>query len=109
MGVRGECARLIADVTPTDLLGWSLKWQRVKNLNTEMIDTNREKFRGSNDRQLVIHSMCEEDMGNYQAVLSRDTGGKYQIISSTACLLITEGTSKLNLTEKVTFIFSKSI
>lgn len=102
-GVRGECTRLIADVTPTDLFGWSLKWQRVKNLKTEKIDINREKFRGSNERQLVIHSMCEEDGGNYQAVLTRDTGGKYQIISSTVCLPITEG--KLNSTEIATFIF----
>lgn len=85
---------MITDVKPTDFSAWSLKWQRVKNLITEDIDTNQEKYRGSNDRELVIHSMCEKDEGDYQAVLMRDTGGKYQIISSTVCLRITKSKIK---------------
>lgn len=86
---------MIAKVKPTDLSGWSIKWQRIKNLIAEEIDTNREKFRGSNDKQLVIHSMCEEDEGKYQAVLTRDTGGKYQLISRTVFLQITKGKFKV--------------
>lgn len=88
--ISGECTRLIADVKPADLSGWSLKWLRIKNFITEEIDTNREKFRGSNDRQLVIHSMCEDDKGKYQAVLTSDSCGKYKIISGTVCLRITK-------------------
>lgn len=86
---------MIAKVKPTDLSGWSLKWQRIKNLIAEEIDTNREKFRGSNDKQLVIHSMCEEDEGKYQAVLTRDTGGKYHLVSRTVFLQITKGKFKV--------------
>lgn len=82
---------MIAEVKPTDLSGWSLKWQRVKNLITEDIDTSGEKFRGSKDRQLVIHSMCKKDEGNYQAVLTRDIGGNYQIISKAFILKCMRG------------------
>lgn len=90
-GIRKGSTRLIADVKPTGLSGWSLNWQRVRNLITERIDTGREKFKGSNDRQLVIQSMCEEDEGNYQAVLMRDACGKYQIISEAVYLQCTGG------------------
>lgn len=36
------------------------------------IDIEDEKYRGSDDTQLIIHNVCKEDEGRYQAVISRN-------------------------------------
>lgn len=85
-GKGGETARIVAEVTPIDLFGWSLSWQKIDKQISERIDTSQDKYRGSTERQLVIQSLHKEDEGDYQAILTRISCGKYHICSNTASL-----------------------
>jgi hypothetical protein len=49
----------------------TIAWQRVMGNITEEIDADREKYKTSNDTQLVIHGISLEDQGIYQAVIAR--------------------------------------
>jgi hypothetical protein len=50
---------------------WTVTWQRVRGKVTEEIDISGEKYKTSNDKQLVIQKVSKEDEWGYQAVLSR--------------------------------------
>lgn len=54
---------------------WSITWQKRKGDVIKCIDTNKEKYSGSTKKKLVIKSVCKEDEGEYQAVLSLETNG----------------------------------
>lgn len=71
---------------------WSISWQRVKGSVTNQIDISKEKYRDSTRTQLVIHSACKDDEGEYQAVLARESNGnKRKIESNTIFLQVVGG------------------
>lgn len=90
-GKRLETASFVAEVTPIDLFGWSISWQKIDKQISERIDTSHDKYRGSTEMQLVIHSLHKEDKGDYQAILTRISCGKYHIRSNTVSLENIEG------------------
>lgn len=47
----------------------SLTWQKSRGRIKEQIDIHCEKYEGSDDRQLIINSVCKKDEGEYQASL----------------------------------------
>lgn len=49
-----------------------VSWDKVERLVRTQIDIEDEKYRGSDDTQLIIHNVCKEDEGRYQAVISRN-------------------------------------
>lgn len=49
-----------------------VSWDRVKGSVRTHINLEDEKYRGSDDTQLIINDVCEEDKGRYQAVISRN-------------------------------------
>lgn len=54
---------------------WSITWQKHRGDVIKRIDTNMEKYSGSTKKKLVINSVCKEDEGEYQAVLSLESNG----------------------------------
>lgn len=54
---------------------WSITWQRRKGDTINCIDTTKKEYRGSTNRILVIKSVCKDDEGEYQVVLSRESNG----------------------------------
>lgn len=78
----GKIARFLVDVNPAERPNSLVTWQKVRGRVIEQIDTSREKYRGSYDRQLVINSVCKEDEGEYQAVLSQLSNGMKKTFSN---------------------------
>lgn len=83
----GESAIFNAVISPEHLKGWSVTWQKLLGWTNEHINTKTEKYNGSTDQKLCIHSVCEKDEGKYQAILSRDTKGKTIIVVSNTIFL----------------------
>lgn len=54
---------------------WSIIWHRRRGDDIKCIDTSVEKYSGSTKRKLVINSICKEDEGEYQALLSFESNG----------------------------------
>lgn len=54
---------------------WSLTWHRRRGDDIKCIDPSVEKYRGSTKRKLVINSVCKEDEGEYQTLLSFESKG----------------------------------
>lgn len=67
---------------------WSVMWQRLRGNITEQIDISADKYKDSNDRQLVIHKVSKKDEGGYQAVLSRQN---LNVTSNSIFLVATGG------------------
>lgn len=67
--VCGETAQFDAEVKRTETSTWSVTWQTKTGNTTTNIKSSDEKFKGSNDRRLIIHSVCKADEAEYQAVL----------------------------------------
>lgn len=75
----GETALFEADVENVKSSSWTITWQKRKRNVIERIETSTEKYRGSTKRRLVIKSVCKEDEGEYQALLSfRLDGPEYK-------------------------------
>lgn len=87
----GDTVVFEAEVTNADPSCWSLTWEKTREHITESIDINKENYKGSTDRRLVITSVSKEDEWRYQAVLSRNTEGRNQTILSNKILLLTFG------------------
>lgn len=83
----GNTAQLNAVISPEHLKGWSGTWQKLEGCTQIQIDTRIEKYSGSTDQNLFIHSVCKEDEGKYRAVLSRDKDGKQIMIVSNRIFL----------------------
>nr|XP_034332290.1 uncharacterized protein LOC105331445 isoform X1 [Crassostrea gigas] len=66
---------------------WSISWQRVRGSVTNQIDISNEKYSDSTRTKLVIHSVCKDDEGEYQAVLARESNGNKRKIESNAIFL----------------------
>lgn len=71
----GGTARFEADVKNVESSCWSITWQKRRGGVIKCIDTNMEKYSGSTKKKLVIRSVCKEDEGEYQAVLSFESNG----------------------------------
>lgn len=71
----GDTARFEADVKSAELSHWSIIWQRRKGDTIACIDTNKKEYRGSTNRILVIQSVCKDDEGEYEVVLSQESIG----------------------------------
>lgn len=69
----GDAAIFNTVVSPEHANGWSVTWQKLEGLTCIHINTRTEKYTGSTDQKLVIHSVCTEDEGEYRAILSRFT------------------------------------
>ncbi|XP_065927180.1 uncharacterized protein [Magallana gigas] len=85
--VWGEKTCFEADLKQKEASHWSISWQRVRGSVTNQIDISKEKYRGSTRTQLVIHSVCKDDEGEYQAVLARESNGNKRKIESNAIFL----------------------
>lgn len=59
----GESAILNAVISPEHLKGWSVTWQKLLGWTNEHINTKTEKYNGSTDQKLCIHTVCKEDGG----------------------------------------------
>lgn len=66
---------------------WSISWQRVRGSVTNQIDISKEEYKDSTRTRLVIHSVCKDDEGEYQAVLARESNGNKRKIESNAIFL----------------------
>lgn len=65
----------------------SVNWQKLsKNVSTQ-IDKSNERFRGKTNKELFIESVCKEDEGEYQAVLSIEEGRFKKTIQSNVVFL----------------------
>lgn len=90
----GETARFEANVKKANLSCWQITWEIEKHTETvkKCIDTSTEKYSDSTKEILNIKSVCKEDEGKYQAVLSGESNGNEYIVSSNKiCLHVMEG------------------
>lgn len=71
----GETALFEADVEKVKSSSWTITWHKRRGDVIKCIDTSTEKYSGSTKRSLVIKSVCKEDEGEYQAVLSLELNG----------------------------------
>lgn len=71
----GNTAEFIAVTNPENLEGWSVVWHKLLKCTLTCtqtcINSNTEKYYGSTEKNLVIQSVCKEDEGGYQALLSQ--------------------------------------
>lgn len=89
--VCGCAANFKADVIKIYLSCWLIKWHKLSGLITDIINTSNEKYTGSTDTQLVIQSVCREDGGKYQAVMSQESKGiEDRLSSNIICLHVVE-------------------
>lgn len=68
----GETACLEAEITLEQDVYLPISWDRVEGLSRKQLDIASDKYRWSNSRQLLIHSVCKDDEAGYQAVISRN-------------------------------------
>lgn len=68
----GNSAKFYVDITPENLKGCSITWEKIEQLRTRRINLSTKKYSGSTDKNLVIQSVCKEDQGKYIAILSTD-------------------------------------
>lgn len=54
---------------------WTIAWRKRIGDIIKCIDTRTTKYSGSSKKKLVINSVCKEDEGEYQAVLSFESNG----------------------------------
>lgn len=89
--VCGNTAIFIAVTTPENLKGWSVTWQKLLKWTKIHINSSTEKYYRSTEKNLVIQSVCKEDEGEYQAILSRDSKAKNISVSSNVIFLHATG------------------
>lgn len=104
----GRAARFDANVKNADLSFWQVTWEFEKHTETgkQCIDTSTEKYSESTKEILNIKSVCLEDEGKYQAVLTQESNGnEYTVSSNSICLHVLEGKvllKKVNIERKKT-------
>lgn len=95
----GESAKFNAVIEPGNLKGWSITWQKKVPWTHRRINISTEKYSGSTDNDLVIQSVCKNDEGRYQAVLSSESKAK--------CISILSNVIDLQATGGILFTFLK--
>lgn len=73
---------------------WSVAWQKQRGDVIERINTRMERYSGSTKKKLVIKTVCKEDEGEYQAVLSLESNGPYYTSRNTIRLHVLGGKLK---------------
>lgn len=70
----------------------SVSWKKLIKNESTPIDTSNKKFWGKTNKELFIESVCKEDEGEYQAVISfeEDRIGT-TIKSNVICLRVVGG------------------
>lgn len=66
----GKSACFKAEITLEDYVSIPVSWDRVDGMLRNQLDVTDEKYRGSDNRRLLIHNVCNDDEAGYQAVLS---------------------------------------
>lgn len=107
--VCGGKAEFEADVKKVETSCWSITWQKrngdvIKCINT---DLDKEKYGGSTKRKLVIPSVCKEDEGVYQAILSFESNGP-EYKSRNTILLHAIGGKLVNIVRHQTCILDQT-
>lgn len=87
----GTTAKFNAFMNPENLKGWSLKWQKIVGLTHLPINSSTDKYIGTTDEVLFIQSVCKEDEGGYQAILSRGSKAQRLVLSNVIFLQATGG------------------
>lgn len=90
----GGTAQFEADVKKVESYCWSVAWQKQRGDVIERIDTRMERYSGSTKKKLVIKTVCKEDEGEYQAVLSLESNGPYFTSRNTIRLHVLGGKLK---------------
>lgn len=80
----GETARFEAEIAIEQDVYRPLSWDRVDGLVRKQIDIEDDKYRGSDNRKLIISNVSRGDEAGYQAVISRNHDVK--ILSNTVYL-----------------------
>lgn len=70
--VCGSTAHFQANVTIKKVSYLSVIWQKINKNGSTQIDKSNKKFWGKTNKELFIESVCKEDEGKYQAILSID-------------------------------------
>lgn len=84
----GTTAQFNAFMNQKNLKGWSLKWQKLVGLTHVPINLSEDKYTGTTDEMLSIQSVCKEDEGGYQAILSK---AQFLVLSNIIFLRATGG------------------
>lgn len=84
----GNTAKFIAVTKPENLEGWSVEWQKLLKCTQTRINSNTEKYHGSTEKNLVIQSVCKEDEGGYQAILSKVSKGNTTLCISSNVIFL---------------------
>lgn len=87
-------ARFEASVKNADLSCWQITWELEKHTENvkKCIDTSAEKYSDSTKEILYIKSVCKDDEGKYQAILSQESiGTDKKVSSNNICLHVIEG------------------
>lgn len=71
----GDTVHFEANVKRVKSSCLSITWQKRRGDVIKCIDTSMERYSGSTKKKLVIQSVCKEDEGEYQAVLSLESNG----------------------------------
>lgn len=87
----GTTATFNAFMNPENLKGWSLTWQKIVGLTHLPINSSTAKYIGTTDEVLFIQSVCKEDEGGYQAILSRGSKAQRLVLSNVIFLQATGG------------------
>lgn len=87
----GETALFEANVEKVKSSSWSITWHKRRGKVIECIDTNMKKYSDSTKTKLVIKSVCKEDEGEYQAVLSFESNGPDYKSKNTIPLYVLKG------------------
>lgn len=87
----GTTAQFNAFMNPENLKGWSLTWQKIKGLAHLPINSCTDKYIGTTDEVLFIQSVCKEDEGGYQAILSKNSKAQRLVLSNVIFLQATGG------------------
>lgn len=85
--VCGSTAHFKATVKEKRVSCLSVTWQKTVKDESKQIDTRNKKF----NKDLFIESVCKEDEGEYQAVLTYEENGIRRTTQSNSISLQVEG------------------
>lgn len=85
--VCGSTARFEAVVQGKQFSNLAVIWQKLCRDKSKQIEKGNQKFWGRTNEELVIESVCKEDEGTYQAVLSIEEGRIRKTIQSNVIFL----------------------
>lgn len=89
--VCGSTAHFQANVKERKVSYLSVNWKKIIKNGSTPIDTSNKKFWGKTNKELFIESVCKEDEGEYQAVLSFEEDRKRTIESNVILLHVVGG------------------